>query len=206
VTYDLSLDISTSIIGVSVCEKDGVLRWFEYFEVPEIKEDLVDEQETAPLLLKSAMFAEWLKTRPYYGKIDKCYVEASPKGYKAGLSSAQVLMMLAKMNAIVCAAIVVSGVKPENVVDVNVTKARSAIGFKDKKTPKQAGKKKVSVKEKVREYVLTQWPNLPIKTRIVKSGPRKGDVEMEKGFADAVDAFVILVGAKKIYEGISVTV
>lgn len=200
--YDLGLDISTSVIGVAVCEKDGTLKWFEYFSVPDAK-DTIEGQETAPLVLKAQAFSEWLKTRPYFGKIDKCYVEASAKGYKQGLSSAQVLMSLAKMNAMVCSMVVQGGVKPQSLVDVNVTKARSSIGFKNKKVV-ATGRKKTPVKELVRDYVLGIWKDLPIQTRKLKAGPNKGKEIMVEEFADAVDAFVILAGAKKIYDKVSV--
>lgn len=200
--YDLGLDISTSVIGVAVCEKDGTLKWFEFFSVPDI-ENVTESQETAPLILKTQAFSEWLKTRPYFGKVDKCYVEASAKVYKQGQSSAQVLMTLAKMNAMICSAVVSSGVKPQNLLDVNVTKARSSIGFKNKKTVVK-GQKKIPVKELVRDYVLETWKNLPIQTRKLKAGPNKGKEIMVEQFADAVDAFVILAGAKKIYDKVSV--
>ena len=113
-------------------------------------------------------------------------------------------MTLGKMNAIVCALVVAGGVKPINLVDVNVTKARSAIGFKAKKTAPTKGNKKIPVNELVRDYVLEFWIELPIQTRTLKAGPNKGKEIMIEEYADAVDAFVILAGAKKIYDKVSV--
>jgi hypothetical protein len=129
----------------------------------------------------------WMKENLSGMKIKKIFVEANAKRFAPGLSSADIILTLAKMNALVS---YLSHKRfGAEVVYVHVTSARSAIGYKN------TLKIKKPVKEKVRKYVLEHFPDLPLQKHIAKSGHSKGKEILDTGMHDAIDAFVICLGA-----------
>jgi hypothetical protein len=115
-------------------------------------------------------------------------VEANAKGYSAGFSSADTLFTLAKMNALV--SYLSHKWYGVPVIDINVTSARSRIGYKNSKSVKKP------VKEKVRGFVLLNNPHLPFQTRTVTVGKNKGAVVPASGVEDEIDAWVICRGGQ----------
>lgn len=128
---------------------------------------------------------------PKHMKVRRIFVEENAKGYSAGFSSADTLFTLAKINALV------SYLSHKHfgveVINVNVTSARSKIGYKNNKAVKKP------VKEKVRDFVLTTNPHLPFKTREVTKGKDKGKLVPADGVADEIDAWVIVRGGQLIH-------
>lgn len=178
---DLGLDISTSITGVALLDSSGAMVFMGH--VPLTSKKFTNLFEKADAVL------EWMKeTLPKNIKVRRIFVEANAKGFSAGFSSADTLFTLAKMNVLVS---YLShkhfGVK---VHDVNVTSARSKIGYKDNRSLKRP------VKEKVREFVLLCYPHLPFETREVKVGKNKGAIVPAQGAADEIDAWVICKGGQ----------
>jgi hypothetical protein len=138
---------------------------------------------------KADAVIEWIKQNmPTKYKVTRIFVEANAKGYSAGFSSADTLFTLAKMNALV--SYLTHKWFGASVIDVNVTSARSKIGYKNNKSIKKP------VKEKVREFVLLQHPYLPFQTRTVTMGKNKGAVVPATGVEDEIDAFVICRGGQ----------
>jgi len=144
------------------------------------------------LFQKADAVINWIKANlPRYVKVQRIFVEANAKGYSAGFSSADTLFTLAKMNALV--SYLTHKWYGVPVIDVNVTSARSRIGYKNVKAVKKP------VKEKVREFVLQTNPNLPFQTRTVTVGKNKGAIVPAAGVEDEIDAWVICRGGQLIH-------
>lgn len=184
VLVDLGLDISSSITGVVLMDKRGHLVFMGH--VP------LTSSKYTTLFDKADAVIEWVKaTLPRSVKVQRIFVEANAKGYSAGFSSADTLFTLAKMNALV--SYLTHKWYGVPVIDVNVTSARSRIGYKNVKAVKKP------VKEKVREFVLQTNPNLPFQTRTVTVGKNKGAVVPASGVEDEIDAWVICRGGQLIH-------
>ena len=178
---DLGLDISTSITGVALLDTSGEMVFMGH--VP------LTSKKYTNLFQKADAVLEWMKeTLPKNVKVRRIFVEANAKGFSAGFSSADTLFTLAKMNVLVSYLSHKHFAVP--VHDVNVTSARSKIGYKDNRSVKRP------VKEKVREFVLLCYPHLPFETREVKKGKKKGTRVPVAGAADEIDAWVICRGGQ----------
>ena len=179
---DLGLDISTTYIGYCFIERNTgkVILWGAI--------DIAEEGGKELSLVRKADIALKLLQKLFQkvgGKPDKTYVEASATAYGSA-TTAQVLAMLAKINAMVCAGLwFCCGIEA---TPVNVTSARSKIGFKRTKEMKSK-----EVKEKVAEFVETTYGLVP-KKRPLTSGKNKGNLVYADGALDAIDAFVIVKG------------
>lgn len=182
VEVDLGLDISTSITGVVMLEKKtGALHFLGH--VPLTSTKLVT------LFDKADAVIDWIKQNlPRNVKVSRIFVEANAKGYSMGFSSADTLFTLAKMNALV--SYLTHKWYNVPVLDINVTSARSKIGYKNNKNDKRP------VKEKVREFVLLNNAHLPFKTRTVQVGKKKGSIVPAMGVEDEIDAFVVCRGGQ----------
>lgn len=177
---DLGLDISSSITGVVLMDRDGNMLFMGHVPLTSTKYKNIFDKADAVI--------DWIRRKLPDFKVGRIFVEANAKGYSAGFSSADTLFTLAKMNALVSYLVHKQFGVP--VIDVNVTSARSKIGYKNNKSVKKP------VKEKVREFVLTTHPNLPFQTRVVTVGKKKGQVVPASGVEDEVDAFVIARGGQ----------
>lgn len=178
---DLGLDISTSVTGAALLEPSGELCFMGHVPLTSKKHTNLFDKADAVL--------EWLKeSLPKGVKVRRIFVEANAKGFSAGFSSADTLFTLAKMNVLVSYLCHKHFQVP--VHDVNVTSARSKIGYKDNRAVKRP------VKEKVREFVLTCYPHLPFETREVKVGKNKGAIVPAQGAADEIDAWVVCRGGQ----------
>lgn len=178
---DLGLDISTAVTGVVLLDHlTGDLVKMDHIKLNIAK--------LTNLFEKADYAADWLNQNVNSYFVKRIFVEANAKGFSVGFSSADTLFTLAKMNALISyLAHKQFGVE---VFNVNVTSARSKIGYKDNR------KIKKPVKEKVREFVLAANPALPVKTHIAKTGKSKGLSVMDAECADEVDAWVICRGGQ----------
>lgn len=123
--------------------------------------------------------------------ISKIAIEENLQAFRPGFSSAKTLLALARFNGIVSyLAQEQFSIEPEF---INVNVARKALGIKI--IPKKKGGQ--PTKEQVLEWVKTQitfdWPS-----KILKSGPRRGDVILDPGCFDAADAYVIAAASIKL--------
>lgn len=168
----LSLDISTSCTGYCI---------FNENELVDI--GFINLSKHKDFYEKSAQVKSVIKELNKKHTITQVAVEENLQAFRPGLSSAKTLMTLAQFNGTVrwiCSEIF--SIKPDA---INVNTARKAVGLKINKKDKSK-----STKEKVLEWVNTQedlkWP-----TKILKSGPNKGNIRICPESYDMADAYVI---------------
>lgn len=181
VEVDIGLDISSAVTGVVFLDDQGTVLKIGHVGLESVKyKNLFDKAD--------AVIA-WVKENvPRGAKIRRVFVEENAKGYSKGFSNAQTLFVLAKINILV--SYLSHKLFNVPVIDVNVTSARSKIGYKDVRAIKRP------VKEKVREFVLATRPELPFATRVVTVGVKKGTIAPAKGAEDEIDAYVICRGGQ----------
>ena len=88
--YNLGLDISTSIIGISVFEGKVMKELF-----------YLDLTKTKCMFEKAKKYRIFLDEKLKLFNIEKVYVEETLQSFSRGLSSAKTLMTLAKFNGII---------------------------------------------------------------------------------------------------------
>jgi len=116
--------------------------------------------------------------------IDRVVVEENLQAFRPGLSSAKTLMTLAQFNG------VVRWICHERlevpVESINVNTARKSVGLKINKKDKSK-----TTKEKVLDWVSADDPSIKWPTKILKSGPNKGQKRICNEAFDMADAYVI---------------
>jgi hypothetical protein len=179
---DMGLDISSSVVGVVLLNTIGQLEKMDYIKLKNCKSKNIFE--------KADYAKEWFESNINGYKIRNIFVEANAKMFSKGHSSADTLLTLAKMNALISYLSHKQFNAP--VVDVNVISARTKIGYKNNLKDKRP------VKEKVREFVLKNFSEIKISYHIAKTGKNKGNLVMDAEMADCIDAFVICKGGQAI--------
>ena len=182
--FSLGLDISTSVVGVCVLDQKGNM--VELFPLFPKGNNLFDKAEN----VFNSLFLTLQTKNIQFANIKHVFVEENAKRFAVGKTSADVILTLAKMNGIL--SYLVSRSICKNIVNINVTKARSAIGFKDKKG---TGK---SAKERLLEENMKKYPQFPWVTHIAKAGKNKGQRVFDECNKDMNDAFVICRGGQII--------
>ena len=170
--YFLGLDISTSIIGVSLFENKKLKEMFH-----------IDLTKTKCMFDKSKQYKEFIQNKISGIDIEKIYVEDTLQSFSRGLSSAKTLMTLARFNGIVSnITFEVTGIKPEF---INVNVARKSLGIKIDKTLDK------DKKEQIMDWVGFDLGGYDWPTKIISRGKNKGLVKYEKFCYDIADAYVI---------------
>jgi len=176
-SVSLGLDVSTSVVGIAL-----------------VGDDLLK----APVALRSIELSGikgglWEKARSVKDifadiaiefDVSQVFIEQNLSGFRPGFSSAHTILLLARFNGIVSwLALEAFGSDPKY---VDFTKARSALGIKV--LSEKACH--VSVKEQIWQQVSSsfQWP---WRTRILRSGPRKGECILDPTHYDEIDALVV---------------
>lgn len=180
--YFCGLDISTSVIGVCLIEENENLVVLDAIKLTSTSLHTMWD--------KADKGIEELVKLVGDKKVERIYVEANAKMFSTGFSSADTLLTLAKFNGLI--SYLSHKTFKAEVVDVNVTSARKAIGFKNVKTDKRP------VKEKVFEFVTTLHPEFPWKRHVAITGKHKGQEVFNTEMKDACDAWVICVGGNRI--------
>ena len=169
----LALDISTSCTGYCL---------FNENEVVDI--GFINLSKHKGLFEKASHVKSRVNELSNIHRIDKVVVEENLQAFRPGLSSAKTLMTLAQFNGVVrwiCYEQL--GVAVEA---INVNSARRAIGLKiDRKN------KEKSTKQQVLEWVSSDKPDIVWPTKILKSGPNKGQERVCNESYDMADAYVI---------------
>lgn len=196
----IGLDISTSIVGITALDPQHPDHIPLLFDTIILKPNKVNRLgEDATLFTKANYFkAEFDRLMAANNlQPNKIFVEENAKAFKEGFTSADALMTLAKFNGIVSYIVLTTNAyaQPVQLVDVNVTSARSKIGFKN---PNKKDKSK-SVKEKVFDFVTANHPEFPWRKHIAKTGNHKGKEVFDADMYDACDSYVIVRGGMKIY-------
>jgi hypothetical protein len=168
----IGLDISTSCTGICVLDEKGELVSLTYVKYsPKIS--LWEKADTTKSELKNIVDQS-------KGTIKKFFVEESLQKFRPGLSSAKTLTTLSKFNGIVSyLGREVLQVDPES---INVNAARKAVGLK---IPRGSNAKEI-VHEWSSKETSFNWP-----TKILKSGPRKGQQVLIDPCYDMADAYLI---------------
>ena len=180
--YFLGLDISTSCTGVCLIDENEQVAVFDAIKLT--------SNTLHTMWDKADRGIEEIKKLVGDKKVERIFVEANAKMFAKGFSSADTLLTLAKFNGLM--SYLSHKAFNAEVVDVNVTSARKAVGFKNTKADKRP------VKEKVFEYVAITHPELPWKRHVAKTGSQKGKEIYNTEMKDACDAFVIVVGGSRL--------
>jgi len=195
----IGLDISTSVVGITALDPknpDGMPLLFDSIILKPNKKNQLGEHAT--LFTKATYFKQEFErlVRTHNLQPIKIFVEENAKAFKPGLSSAEVLFILAKFNGIVSYITMTTDAytQPVQLVDVNAASARSKIGFKNP-NPKDKSK---SIKEKVFDYVTAKHPEFPWRKHIAKTGHSHGQVVYDSDMFDACDSYVIVRGGMKV--------
>lgn len=169
----LGLDISTSIVGVSLFTGDKLFKLFH-----------IDLTKSKCIFDKASKFEnEYLANISSECIVKNIYIEDTLQSFARGLSSAKTLMTLARFNGIVSNIVYkVTNIKP---VFINVNTARKSLGIKIDKNSK------VDKKEQVMEWVDKDIGGYDWSTKIISRGKNKGLVKYEKFCYDIADAYVI---------------
>ena len=176
--YSIGLDISTSIVGMSLFLNNKL-----------IKLRHVDLTKTKCMLDKANKFEIDFVMKILKDindndiNISKIYIEDTLQSFSRGLSSAKTLMQLSRFNGIVSNIVFrITRIKP---VFINVNTARKLLGIKiDKNSDKDK-------KEQIMEWVDSDLGGYNWPTKIISRGPNKGRVKYEKFCYDIADAYVI---------------
>ena len=176
--YDIGLDISTSIIGMSLFLNNKLVKLMH-----------VDLTKTKCMFDKAKKFEEEFIEKICKDisdntlDISNIYIEDTLQSFSRGLSSAKTLMQLSRFNGIVSnIAFRITRIKP---VFINVNTARKSLGIKiDKNSSKDK-------KEQIMEWVDSDLGGYNWPTKIISRGPNKGRVKYEKFCYDIADAYVI---------------
>jgi hypothetical protein len=171
--YCLGLDISTSIVGLSLFKENKMIKLFH-----------IDLTKTKCIFEKAMKFEkEYLENINSNIVIEKIYIEDTLQSFARGLSSAKTLMQLSRFNGITSNIVFkLSGIKP---VYINVNTARKSLGIKiDKNSSKDK-------KEQIMEWVDGDMGGYNWPTKIISRGVNKGLVKYEKFCYDIADAYVI---------------
>ena len=176
----LGLDISTSCTGWSVLTPEGKLASMGYIPLNKL----------GCLFSKADVVSKFASDTNLFQDITHIFIEENLQAFRPGLSSAKTLITLARFNGIVSYVVK----KEFNLLPVylNVNSARKSLGIKlvrGKKAEK-------STKEQVLDWVDGELDNYSWPNKILKSGPRKGNVVLESGCYDMADSYVIARAGK----------
>tara|TARA_R110001583_G_scaffold173853_9_gene327941 strand:+ start:1379 stop:1942 length:564 start_codon:yes stop_codon:yes gene_type:complete len=172
----LALDISTSITGFCVFHKSGEQIHAGYIDL---------RKEKAFFKKVDLVKAKIIELNNTY-EFEEVAIEEPLQSFARGLSSAKTLFTLAKFNGIIQYIVYTLELVP---TVINVNNARKLVGIKINKKDKTK-----NTKEQVLEQVqkLTSGTNrIMWKTKVLKSGPRKGLEIFDPCCYDMADAFVI---------------
>ena len=139
----LGLDVSTSITGITILEKDGTLVYNDSWDTRKYKSffEKVDYVEKKIIHLSKL-----------YGGFERVFIEESLQTFRSGFSSAKTLSTLARFNGVVSWLVYrILQAEPEYIA---ATSARKLCGIKIPKGVKAKGV--------VMKYVLDNVPSITI--------------------------------------------
>jgi Holliday junction resolvasome RuvABC endonuclease subunit len=170
----IGLDVSTSCTGWCIIDESGGLIDMGYMPLSSYKSTYIKAQKVADELNRLHITYD----------IKRVFIEENLQAFRPGLSSAKTLLTLARFNGIV--SYIAQQEFYYEPAHINVNAARKSVGIKII-SKKKGGK---PTKEQVLDWVTSKvsyiWP-----TKILKSGPRKGQNILESGCFDMADAYVI---------------
>ena len=177
----LGLDVSTSTTGYCVLDNHGKL----------VELNAISLSRHKTVYDKAAQIKNVFNVLKKQYEIKQIFVEENLQAFRPGFSSAKTILTLAKFNGITCLlANQEFGIVP---IDINVNVARKAINLKILRGKSSQKNTKQQVFEWVDKKIDFDWP-----TKVLKSGPRKGQSTYESCIYDMADAFVIAVAGFKM--------
>lgn len=183
---DIGLDVSTSVIGVCVLDRNtgAMIKLFPVKLTSSKLQDIWDKSLEFEREFKKELDPTW--------DVKRIFVEDVAKMFSPGFSSAGTIVILAKMNAIACLiTFKLLGIKP---TFINVRSARAQLSIKiDTKD------KSKSTKEKVFEKVLAMNTTFPWMQHIAKTGKSVGQMVYDTCNQDMGDAWVAAKGGQKLF-------
>ena len=174
--YYLGLDISTSCTGITILNSAGILERMLY----------VDTKKEKSLFSKAKMIKNKLLEVSSEWQISEVFVEENLQSFSTGMSSARTLLKLARINGIVSfCCYEIFGLEPQ-FLNVNSIRKECQMPI-DRKSG-------IKIKEQVFQWVRQQLPKFDWPTKILKSGPNKGNVKLMECCYDMSDSYVIAYG------------
>ena len=176
----LGLDISTSVVGWCILDKDTN----EF-----VSAGAIDLKKIKCVFHKATNVFNELKSLERTHRVDYVAIEENLQAFRPGFSSAKTLVSLARFNGMVSLySHDIFGIVPDF---INVNHARKLVGLKiDRKSS-------LSTKEQVFDFVKGRLPGYDWPMKTMKSGPRKGLVLFADGCYDISDAYVIAASCVK---------
>jgi len=172
----LGLDISSSIVGISIFQTDGSLYDLRYIDLRKI-ESFFKKADYVRAKLQD------LKCELTTQHVTLISVEECAQSFRKGFSSAQTLSTLARFNGVV-SQIAYETFEVEPLYN-NVVSSRKSLGIKLDKS------EKIDTKEQIVNWVSLQEPQWKFPTKIVSRGKNAG-LEIHEAFCyDMADAYVI---------------
>lgn len=175
----IGLDISTSIVGISIFDYDKNFKNMEYVNLTKSKCFFEKSLKVKEKLLEIA-----IKYKEYSFIVG---IEENLQAFRPGLSSAKTLMTLSRFNGVV--SYISNEVFKTIPVFINVNSARKDLGIKIDR--KSSDSTKDQVFNWVKDDLIVENNTFVWPTKIMKSGKNKGRVKFENCCYDMSDAYVI---------------
>lgn len=174
----LALDLSTTVMGYSLFDKEtGELLYMDYYAFE--KEDLVDRGQELEIKLSELMRS--------FSDIDEFAIEERLKSFRSGGTNANAMLNTAQLNFLCQYLTKFVYNLPLSEINVNTARGACFVGF-HKLARAQKGTKHKEIVFKMTRALLgdDKFP-----TKVLKSGPRKGETIFIDEAMDMADSWVI---------------
>ena len=180
----IGLDISTSCTGWCILDKSGCFIDMGYVSLASSKSTHAKAKKMASELSRLHIAYD----------IDSVFIEENLQAFRPGFSSAKTLLSLARFNGIVSYIAQEEFYCEPSYINVNVARKSAGLKVISKKNGGKPTKEQVF--DWVKAKISYSWP-----TKILKSGPRKGQKIFESGCFDMADAYVISLAGSNMNTG-----
>ena len=178
----LSLDISTSMTGFALIDDSGKIIMHQSVDLRKEKLFVKKVQLARNTIISAA-------SRNAPREIDAVVVEKNLQGFRRGLSSAATLNALARFNGALSFA--VASYYDAPLVNLDVNEVRNTLGIKILREKICGIPTKEQVKIGLDKLLDETGQKIVWGTKVLKSGPRKGQEVIGDGVYDEVDAIVV---------------
>ena len=178
----LSLDISTSMTGCALIDEQGVI--LEHWSI-----DLRKEKSFVGKVLLARNKTIRVALRHVPRQVSAVVVEKNLQAFRRGFSSAATLDTLARFNGALSFAI--ASHFSAHLVNLDVNEVRRTLGIKITREKICGVPTKEQVKRGLDALLVESEQEIRWGTKVLKSGPRKGQEVLGDGVYDEVDAIVV---------------
>lgn len=178
----LSLDISTSMTGFALIDNDGKIIVHQSVDLRKEKSFVKKVQLARNAIIKEVGFATM-------DNLDAVAVEKNLQGFRRGFSSAATLNALARFNGALSFA--VASYYDTQLINLDVNEVRKTLGIKILREKVCGIPTKEQVKIGLDKLLSETEQKIEWGTKVLKSGPRKGQEVIGDGVYDEVDAIVV---------------